>query len=87
MMMFFVYATAATLIIRRPLLDRVLVVLGGVPITITAYVTRIVMTGLLDATVGGKMANIVYHDLPVQRACPGELLVPGPARGYDRLIF
>jgi exosortase len=63
LVMFFTYSTAAALIIERPFLDRVLIVLSAIPIALAANVTRIVLTGFLHATVGGKVASMVYHDL------------------------
>ncbi len=63
LMMFLAYAGAAALIIDRPPLDRLLIVLGAVPIAIFANVTRITVTGLLHVTAGGPIADKVYHDL------------------------
>jgi exosortase len=63
LVMFFAYSTAAATVIRRPLLDRTLIILSAIPIALAANVARIVMTGFLQATVGGKVANMVYHDL------------------------
>jgi exosortase len=63
LLMFLAYSTAASLVIRRPAFDRILVILSAVPIAIAANVTRIVVTGALQVTVGKELAGIVYHDL------------------------
>jgi exosortase len=63
LMMFFAYSTAAALVIPRPLLDRLLIVVSAVPVALAANIARIVVTGMLQATLGGKVANMVYHDL------------------------
>lgn len=63
LMMFFAYASAAALVVDRPLLDRVLIVLSAAPIAVMANILRISVTGLLYVTVGGKVAQHVYHDL------------------------
>ena len=61
--MFAAFAVAAVLVVRRPMLDRVLVLLSAIPIAVLANIVRITVTGLLHATAGGKVADIVYHDL------------------------
>ena len=63
LMMFFAYATAAALVVRRPLMDRALIMLGAVPIAIGANVLRIVVTAYLYAHASDKLAHAVYHDL------------------------
>jgi exosortase len=60
---FFALATAVALVLKRPLLDRVLVVLSAVPIALAANVIRITVTGILHAKVGGEVADLVFHDL------------------------
>jgi exosortase len=60
---FFAFAVAAVLVLRRGLLDKTLLVLSAIPIALVANVTRITMTGLLHETVGGQVADAVYHDL------------------------
>lgn len=63
LMMFFAYASAAALIVDRPLLDRVLIVLSAAPIAVLANILRISVTGFLYVTSGSKLAQMVYHDL------------------------
>ena len=63
LMMFFAFATAAILVIRRPWVDKVFVALSAVPIAMLANVIRITITGALHEWVGGRVADVVYHDL------------------------
>lgn len=60
---FFAVATGAAIVIDRPWLDRILVVLSAVPIAILVNIIRITTTGILHATVGGPVADMVFHDL------------------------
>jgi exosortase len=63
LVMFFAYATAAVLLIKRPWLDKIVIMLSAIPIALLANISRITLTGLLHATVGGEWADRVYHDL------------------------
>lgn len=63
MFMFFAFAVGAAFVIRRPVVDRVAIILGAIPTALLANVTRITVTGLLHVTVGGVVADHVYHDL------------------------
>lgn len=59
---FFALATAVAILVRRPWLDRVLIVASAVPIALIANVTRITVTGALHVSVGGEIAQAVFHD-------------------------
>jgi exosortase/archaeosortase family protein len=61
--MFFATSFAVVLVIRRPAIDKAVIVLSAVPIALAANVTRITVTGLLHELAGGKVADAVYHDL------------------------
>ncbi len=63
LMMFFAYATAVATLIRRPILDRVIIVLSAAPIAMIANILRIATTGLLHAFSTRAIADHVYHDL------------------------
>jgi exosortase len=60
---FFALSTGVALIIRRPLRDRVVVLLSAVPIALGVNIARITVTGVLHKTVGSEAANAVFHDL------------------------
>jgi exosortase len=61
--MFLAFAAGAALVIRRPLTDKLVILLSAAPIALVANVARITVTGLLHETAGGKVADVVYHDL------------------------
>jgi exosortase len=60
---FIAMASGVALLTRRPLPDRIVILLSAVPIAIIANVLRITVTGLLHVTVGSRLANLVFHDL------------------------
>ncbi len=62
LVMFFAFATAAALLIPRPA-DKAVILLSAVPISLAANVSRITLTGVLHAKVGGGAADHFYHDL------------------------
>jgi exosortase len=60
---FFAMATGVVLVIRRPWLDKILIVASAIPIALIVNVTRITVTGVLHELVGRRIANLVFHDL------------------------
>ena len=60
---FFALATAVAMVQRRPVLDKVFIVLSALPIAVLANLIRITATGVLHATVGTEIADLVFHDL------------------------
>jgi exosortase len=63
LMLFFALCTAVALLIRRPLLERLLVVAGAIPVALLSNVIRIVMTGVLHRFAGRHLADAFFHDL------------------------
>jgi exosortase/archaeosortase family protein len=63
LVMFFAYATAAVFLIRRPLIDKIVIMLSAVPIALGANIARITLTGLMHATLSKETAEHFYHDL------------------------
>lgn len=63
LVIFFALSTAVALVVRRPLLDKVLIFLSALPIALIANVLRITVTGVLHRTAGSYLANLVFHDL------------------------
>jgi exosortase len=63
LMTFIALSTAAALIVRRPLFDRLVLVASSIPVALLANIARIVMTGTLHQMVGGHAATKFYHDL------------------------
>lgn len=60
---FVAMAAGVALLIRRPPLDRAIVLASAIPIAIVANVTRIVATGVLHVVAGRRLADLVFHDL------------------------
>jgi exosortase len=60
---FIALSTAAALIVKRPLLDRLVLVASSIPVALLANILRITVTGILHDTVGGPAADRFYHDL------------------------
>jgi exosortase len=63
-------STAAALVVRRPLLDRIVLVASSIPVALIANITRIALTGVLHESVGAHAASRFYHDMA------GWLMIP-----------
>jgi exosortase len=63
LMIFFALCTAVAVLVRRPLLERLLIVASAVPIAVLANVTRITVTGVLHKLTSKELADLVFHDL------------------------
>ena len=74
---FFALATAVAIVLKRPLLDRILVVASAVPIAVLANIIRITATGILFETLGDRVALVVYHDLAGWLMMPLALVLIG----------
>ncbi len=60
---FVALSTAAALVVKRPLLDRIVLVASSIPVALLANIARITLTGVLHDTIGGHAASTFYHDL------------------------
>jgi exosortase len=60
---FFALSTAVTLVIRRPLRDRVVIFLSAAPIAVLMNVVRVTVTGVLFVLAGSHVARVAFHDL------------------------
>jgi exosortase len=58
---FFAMTVAVAIVLERPLLDRVIIVLSAIPVSLIANVVRITATGILGETIGAQVAHEVYH--------------------------
>jgi exosortase len=63
MMIFLALATAFTIVIQRPLLDRILFLVTAIPIAVVANVVRITVTGILFQVASPNVAE-KFHDSP-----------------------
>jgi exosortase len=59
---FFAVSTAFAIVIRRPWLDRVVIVLAAIPIALITNIMRITVTGILQEMVNQQVASAVFHD-------------------------
>src|SRR5262249_59103807 len=86
-------ATAVALVVRRPALDKAVILLAAVPIAVVANVARITATGLAQEWGSPELADRIFHDwagwlmmplalgllwLPLR--APGRALGPAPPR-------
>jgi exosortase len=62
LMIFFALSTAMAILVRRPLLDRILILVAAAPIAILANVFRITATGLAQEWFGAEAAHKIFHD-------------------------
>jgi exosortase len=60
---FIALSTAAALVVRRPLPDRIVLVASSIPVALLANILRIVLTGTLHELVGSHAATTFYHDV------------------------
>jgi len=60
---FFALATGVAIVLRRPWVDKLIVVLSAVPIALLANIARIIVTGLLAETAGPEVARDFFHVL------------------------
>jgi exosortase len=63
MMIFVALSTAVALLVKRPLLDRLVIVGSAIPVALVANITRITVTGLMHVWAGRELADLVFHDL------------------------
>lgn len=68
-------ATAVAIVIERPLGDRVVLVLSSIPVALIANVARIVLTAVLQETMGGEESISFHHDLAGWVMIPFALLL------------
>lgn len=62
LVVFFALSTAVALVIRRPLLDRLVVLASAVPIAVISNIVRVAATGVLHETTDSATANAFFHD-------------------------
>jgi exosortase len=70
MLTFFALSAALALLIKRPLRDKVVILLSAIPIALIANVTRVTLTGICHKAFGTEAANAIFH------AFAGWLMMP-----------
>jgi exosortase len=63
LVLFFALATGVAMLIRKPVLDRLLLVASAIPIAVLSNVVRITVTSVLHEFAGHRLAELVFHDL------------------------
>ncbi|HTK77227.1 MAG TPA: exosortase/archaeosortase family protein [Gemmataceae bacterium] len=60
---FITFSTAVCMVVRKPMTDKLLILLSAIPIALLVNITRIVLTGLMYLYVNGQTAHVFFHDL------------------------
>jgi exosortase len=63
LVVFVALSAAMALLTRRPLLDKLLLLVSAVPIALVSNILRITATGILHETTNSETANLFFHDL------------------------
>jgi exosortase len=77
LVVFFAFATAVALIVKRPLWEKLLLVVSAIPIALVVNVLRITATGVLYELVSAETAKLVFHDLAGWLMMPVALVILG----------
>jgi exosortase len=63
LMVFYALSCGVALVIRRPWLEKVILVVSAIPIALAVNILRITVTGVLHECVSSDMANTFFHDV------------------------
>lgn len=63
LVVFVALSTAMALLARRPLLDKLILLVSAIPIAVISNILRITATGILHETTSSETANVFFHDL------------------------
>jgi exosortase len=63
LVVFVALSVAMALLTRRPLLDKLILLVSAFPIAVVSNITRITATGILHETTNSETANAFFHDL------------------------
>lgn len=63
LVVFVALSAAMALLTRRPLLDKLILLVSAIPIAIVSNIIRITATGILHETMSSEAANAFFHDL------------------------
>lgn len=63
LMTFFAFSTAACLVVRKPLGDKLVILASAAPIAIAVNVIRIVVTGVMQSQLSSEAAFHLFHDM------------------------
>lgn len=68
-------ATGMAILVKRPVLDRVLILVSAVPVAVLSNVLRIALTGVLYNEAGKELGDRVFHDLAGWMMMPLALVI------------
>lgn len=63
LVVFAALSAAMALLTRRPILDKIILLISAVPIALVSNILRITATGILHETTSSETANLFFHDL------------------------
>src|SRR5262249_45413093 len=63
LVVFFALSTALVLLVKRPVTDKIVLVLSAIPIALIANLVRITATGVLHEFASSDLANTFFHDV------------------------
>lgn len=63
LVVFVALSAAMALLTRRPLLDKLILLVSAFPIAVMSNILRITATGILHETTNSETANVFFHDL------------------------
>ncbi|HTU91277.1 MAG TPA: exosortase/archaeosortase family protein [Gemmataceae bacterium] len=63
LVVFIALSAAMALLTRRPLLDKLILLISAIPIAVMSNILRITATGILHETTSSETANLFFHDL------------------------
>ncbi|MHB1423536.1 MAG: exosortase/archaeosortase family protein [Gemmataceae bacterium] len=63
LVVFVALSAAMALLTRRPVVDKLILLLSAIPIAVVSNILRITATGILHETTSSETANVFFHDL------------------------
>jgi exosortase len=63
LVVFVALSAAMALLTRRPILDKLILLVSAIPIAVMSNILRITATGILHETTNSETANVFFHDL------------------------
>jgi exosortase len=77
LILFFALATALAILVHRHPIEKAVIVASAAPVAIAANVVRITATAFVHENIGGRWADIVFHDLAGWLMMPLALVILG----------
>src|SRR5581483_7667422 len=88
LVVFVALSAAMALLTRRPLLDKIILLVSAIPIAVMSNILRITATGILHETTSSETANLFFHDLGGWLMMPlGLLFLAGEVKILSHLFI